>query len=60
MPAAMGRVVRSIIRLAAAGITEFQGGRARFPVADISCILFVYFTACAGVFIDAPSLFRCS
>jgi hypothetical protein len=26
-------------------------------VADIAGILFMYFSACAGVFIDAPSLF---
>ena len=58
MPAAVGCAVRSIIGLAAAGITEFQGGRAGFPVADISCFLFVYFTACAGVFIYASSLYR--
>ena len=57
MPAAVGCAVRSIIGLAAAGITEFQGGRAGFPVADISGILFVYLTACAGVFIDASSLY---
>jgi hypothetical protein len=58
MTAAVGCDVRSIIGLAAAGITVFQGGRAGFPVAYISCFLFVYFTACAGVFIDAPSLYR--
>jgi uncharacterized membrane protein YbhN (UPF0104 family) len=58
MTAAVGCAVRSIIGLAAAGITVFQGGRAGFPVAYISCFLVVYFTACAGVFIDAPSLYR--
>jgi len=56
----VGCAVRSIIGLTAAGITEFQGGRAGFPVADISCILFVYLTTCAGVFIYASSLYRCS
>jgi len=54
----VGCAVRSIIGLTAAGITEFQGGRAGFPVADISCFLFVYLTTCAGVFIDAPLLYR--
>jgi hypothetical protein len=57
MPAAVGCAVRSIIGLAAAGITEFQGGRAGFPVADLSCFLFVYLTTCAGVFIYASSLY---
>ena len=57
MPAPVGCVLHSIIGLAAAGISEFQGGRAGVPVADISGILFVFFTACAGVFIDASSLY---
>jgi hypothetical protein len=39
--------------LAAAGFTIFQGGRAGFPVADLSFVRFVFLTACAGVFIDA-------
>ena len=42
-------------RLAAAGFTEFQGGRAGFPVADLSFGLFVFLTARAGVLIDAPA-----
>jgi len=58
MPAAVGCVLHSIIGLAAAGISEFQGGRAGFPVADIFGILFVFFTARAGLFIDASPLSR--
>jgi hypothetical protein len=42
-----------LLGLAAAGFTEFFKGRACFPVADLSFGLFVFFTACAGVFIDA-------
>ena len=57
MPAVVGCDLHSIIGLAAAGISEFQGGRAGVPVADISGILFVFFTARAGVFIDASSLY---
>jgi hypothetical protein len=57
MPARVGCVLHSIIGLAAAGISEFQGGCAGVPVADISGILFVFLTARAGVFIDASSLY---
>ena len=35
---------------AAAGITEFLGGRAFIPVAYALFMVLVYFTACAGVF----------
>ncbi len=57
MPAAVGCVFDLIIRLATTGITKFQGGRASFPVADICGFLFVFFTARAGVLIDAASLY---
>ena len=56
MSAAVGGILRSIIGLAAAGITEFQRGRAGFLVADFTRILLMFFTARTGVFIDAPSL----
>jgi hypothetical protein len=56
MSAAVGGVLCSFIGLAAAGITEFQRGRAGFPVADFTRILLMFFTTCTGVFIDAPLL----
>jgi len=57
MPAAVVCVFYLILRLAATGITKFQGGRAGFPVADICGFLFVFFTTRAGVFIDAALLY---
>jgi len=58
MSATVGGVLRGFIGLAATGITEFQRGRAGFPMADFTRILLMFFTACTGVFIDAPSLNR--
>jgi len=55
MPAVMGGVSDSIIGPAAAGISVFYGGRAGFPVADPVVVPSVFFTARAGVLIDAPA-----
>jgi len=55
MPAVVACVSGIIFGLAAAGISVFQGGRAGFPVADRAGMLFVFVTARAGMFIDAPA-----
>jgi len=55
VPAGVACIFCLLFGLAAAGIAEFQGGRAGFPVADLSFGLFVFLTARAGVFIDAPA-----
>jgi hypothetical protein len=41
---------RGLTGSAAAGISEFQGGRAFIPVAFAFFMVFVGLTACAGVF----------
>jgi hypothetical protein len=53
LPAGVAGVFSLLFGLAAAGFTEFFGGRAGFPVADLSFGLVVFFTAGAGMFIDA-------
>ena len=55
MPAGVASIFSLLFGLAAAGFTEFQGGRAGFPVADSAVGLLVFFTAGAGVFINAPA-----
>jgi hypothetical protein len=48
-------VLWSIRGVTAAGVTEFQGGRAGLPVAPVAFMMLVFFTAGTGIFIDAPS-----
>jgi len=55
VPAGVACIFSLLFGLAAAGFTEFQGGRAGFPVADPAVGLLVFFTAGAGVFINAPA-----
>jgi hypothetical protein len=52
---AITSVLWSIRGVAAAGVTEFQGGRAGLPVAPVAFMMLVLFTAGTGIFIDAPS-----
>jgi hypothetical protein len=53
MSAGVACIFGLLFGLAAAGIAEFLGGRAGFPVADPGFVFFVFLTACAGVLIDA-------
>jgi hypothetical protein len=52
MPAAVRRIICVFTGFAAAGISKFQRGRAGFPVAAITFMVLVCFSACTGVFID--------
>ena len=53
VPAGVAGVFGLLFGLATTGIAEFFWGRAGFPVADLSCGLFVFLTAGAGVLVDA-------
>jgi hypothetical protein len=50
MPAAVACVDYGLTGSTAAGIAEFQGGRAGIPVAAVAFMVLVRFTAGAGVF----------
>jgi len=52
VPAAVALDICRFTGLAAAGISEFQGGRAGLPVAHMTFTVLVLFTTCTGVFID--------
>jgi hypothetical protein len=60
MSAAVACGVCSLTGSAAAGICEFHGGRAGILMAAITSMLFVFFTARAGVFCGRVSLNGCN